>query len=111
MSDFKKVEVASTNSREFVKALLALGAQGATLPEDSGVFKGVILRTSVEVGEDVLVEQSPVVRVLPTEKNKKKEAETDVKEAVEAPKKEAVKKTAGKKEIAKDDNPETKEQE
>lgn len=66
----KKVEVASTNSREFVKAILSLGAQGATLPDSSGVFKGIVLRTSVEIDEDVLVEQSPIVRVLPIDKKR-----------------------------------------
>lgn len=59
----KGVEVASTNYREFVKALLALGKLGATLPDDSGVYKGIVIRTSVDVPLDALVEESSVVRV------------------------------------------------
>ena len=69
----KGVEVASTNYREFVKALLALGKLGATLPDDEGVYKGIMLRTSVDVPLDAIVEESPVVRV---QKHKIKKTET-----------------------------------
>lgn len=59
----KRVEVATTDSRQFVKELLALGAAGATLPDDAGVFKGIMLRTAVDVPVDAIVKESPVVRV------------------------------------------------
>ena len=59
----KRVEVATTDSRQFVKELLELGAAGATLPDDVGVFKGIMLRTAVDVPVDAIVKESPVVRV------------------------------------------------
>lgn len=61
----KYVEVATTNSRQFVKEILSLGAQGAILPDNQGVFKGVMLSCKLEVDEDVLVNTSPIVRVIP----------------------------------------------
>lgn len=67
----KRVTVASTDSRKFVEALLELGAQGATLPIDSGVFKGIMLRTAVELPEDVAVTETPVVKVSPQEIEKR----------------------------------------
>lgn len=93
MSDKKYVEVASTNAREFVKALLALGAQGASLPDESGVFKGVMLRAKLEIDEDVLVEEGPNVKVLPQDKKVAKAAKSE-----EAKPKRAAKKAVKKEE-------------
>lgn len=61
----KRIEVATTDKRQFVKDVLALGAMGAALPDDAGVFGGIMLRTTLEVDEDTLVEPSGSVRVLP----------------------------------------------
>ena len=83
----KRVEICSVDSRTFVRELLALGKQGATLPDDAGVFKGMMLRAQVEIDDDVLVKENQNVRVLPQEKGR-------IKDNVKA---EVAKKTAGRK--------------
>ena len=88
----KRVEVSSVDSRVFVKEILALGKQGAILPDDAGVFKGLMLRTQVEVDDNILVKESQNVRVLPTDKGR-------IKDNVKA----EVKKQAGRKPSAKKD--------
>lgn len=73
----KYVEVASTDTRVFVKLILELGAKGATLPDDQGVFKGIVTRTKLEVDEDVLIEPHPAIRVIAAEKKVEEKAETN----------------------------------
>lgn len=89
----KRVEICSVDSRTFVRELLALGKQGATLPDDAGVFKGMMLRAQVEIDDDVLVKENQNVRVLPQEKGRIKDAVA--KDAVD---RKTAKKTATKKE-------------
>lgn len=97
----KRVEVSSVDSRVFVKEILVLGKQGATLPDDAGVFKGLMLRTQVEVDDNVLVKENKNVRVLPTDKGRIKDnVKTEVKKA--AGRKPAAKKEELKEEV---DNP------
>lgn len=60
----KYVEVATTQPRFFVEALLILGAVGATLPADAGAFKGAMLRAKVQVPEDVKFEVTNSMRVI-----------------------------------------------
>ena len=69
----KRVQVATTDSRQFVKDIIELAKLGATLPDDAGVFKGIMIRTQLEVSDDVVIQQSPSVRVLPTSKKEKEE--------------------------------------
>lgn len=69
----KKIEVATTDKRQFVKDILELGALGASLPETAGCFGGIILRTTVEVDEEVVVPQRPSIRVLPITKKERQE--------------------------------------
>lgn len=66
----KIVQVASTNSRLFVEAVMELAKKGAYLPKDQGVFKGVILTTRLEIDEGELVEESAVVKVFPKPREK-----------------------------------------
>lgn len=89
----KRVEISSVDSRTFVRELLVLGKQGATLPDDGGVFKGMMLRAQLEIDEDVLVKENQNVRVLPQEKGRIKDVVA--KAAVE---RKTVKKTTVKKE-------------
>ena len=93
----KRVEVSSVDSRVFVKEILALGKQGAILPDDAGVFKGLMLRTQVEVDDNILVKESQNVRVLPADKGRIKD---NVKAEV---KKQAGRKPAAKKEELKEE--------
>lgn len=87
----KYVAVASTNSREFVKAILALGAQGATLPDNEGVFKGIQLRCKLEIDETELVPENPILRVIPKDK-KNEVVEISDTEMVKPKKKTSIKK-------------------
>lgn len=87
----KYVAIASTNSREFVKAILALGAQGATLPDGEGVFKGIQLRCKLEIDETELVPENPILRVIPKDKKEEVIKISDIE--VSKPKKKVVKKS------------------
>ena len=93
----KRVEISSIDSRVFVKELLALGKLGATLPDNAGVFKGMMLRAQVEVDENVLVKENVNVRVIPNDKGRLKD---NVRQEA---KKTTARKTAAKKEELKDE--------
>lgn len=98
----KYVEVASTDTRVFVKLILELGAKGATLPDDQGVFKGIVTRTKLEIDEDVLIEENPAIRVIAAEKKEEtKESKPAVKPATKTTK--VVKKAETKVEDVKED--------
>jgi hypothetical protein len=59
----KYVEVATTQARPFVEALLILGAAGATIPAAFGSFKGAMLRTKVELPDNAKFEKTSCMRV------------------------------------------------
>lgn len=69
----KKIEVFSTNARIFVSEIVRLAQLGATMPDNSPAFKGLILRAQLEVDEDVLVEGSPNIRIIPVSRKEREE--------------------------------------
>lgn len=60
----KYVEVATTQGRAFVEALLILGAAGATIPTDCATFKGALLRTKVFVPGDNKFKVTNCMRII-----------------------------------------------
>lgn len=101
----KKLLVSSTDPRKFVEVIIELVKKGATLPDNTPVFKGMMMRATLEIDEDVYVEESPHVRVVPVTKDerqkyiKESELKTPVvkeKEDKEEPPKRAAKKAAKK---------------
>jgi len=103
----KKLLVSSTDPRKFVEVIIELVKKGATLPDNTPVFKGMMMRATLEIDEDVYVEESPHVRIEPVTKDERQKyiKESELKTPVvkeEAPKraaKKAAKKTARKQEV------------
>jgi len=63
----KKVSVSSTSAVRFVEAVIELSKLGAVLPKNEPVFKGVVIRTVLEIGKDVEIPTNPVTREIPNE--------------------------------------------
>lgn len=61
----RRVRITSANGKKFLLAVIDLVQKGATLPEDSGVFKGAWLRTELEIDASVEIERTPVVQPMP----------------------------------------------
>jgi hypothetical protein len=83
--EYKKVSVASIDTRKVVEALLYLGSIGGELTKNCVAIKGLMLRADVELPWDVPVEESMIIKVSKGAKIVREE-ETPKKE-VEAPKK------------------------
>lgn len=67
----KKVEVATTSPRRFVEAIVELAKLGAELPKNAPVYKGIMMRTVLEIDESVLIPNNPIMRVIPVEGKKR----------------------------------------
>lgn len=79
------VEVATTQARSFVEALLVLGAAGATLPKDCPSIKGPMIRTKVYLENEKGIKLSNCMRLIPIKEEKKAEVpKTDEKLSREA---------------------------
>src|SRR5690625_2810723 len=63
----KKVSVSSTSAVRFVEAVIELTKLGAVLRKNEPVFKGVVIRTVLEIGKDVEIPTNPVTREIPNE--------------------------------------------
>jgi hypothetical protein len=72
------IEVATTQARSFVEALLILGAAGATIPKDCVALKGPMLRAKVFLEEDKGVKMTPCMRKIHAESRKKEEKASPV---------------------------------
>lgn len=101
----KKVSVASVNAKSFVEAIIELASKGATITGETPVYKGMVLRTTLEVDEDVYVEESPIIRVLPTTKVERDSyvAQQASKRVIPAKKTKTAAKKSTKKAVAKED--------
>ena len=80
----KIVEVASTNPRLFVEAILVLGAAGGTLPKEYPTYKGAFLRTKISVPDGAKFEVTNIMRVVENKEEVKKEVKTAVETKVVA---------------------------
>ena len=90
LDGFTQVEVATTDTRQFVDTLLRLGKIGGALTKECPAFKGVVLRARVILlDEDVpKIPQSAIIRVIPKEGSPQKPKATRGRKPAE--KKEAV---------------------
>lgn len=67
----KKVEVATTSPKRFVEAIIELAKLGAEIPANAPVYKGIVMRTVLEIDEAVLIPNNPIMRVIPVEGKKR----------------------------------------
>ena len=100
----KKIVIASPIATNFVRDLVRAVQAGATIPEDHVAYKGMVLRTQLEADEDVIIEPSPSVTIIPVEqKDRDKKAKKAQKASKRASK--ATKAKGGKKARVKTEKP------